>query len=330
VIFVSHKLDEIRELCTRAAVLRQGRLVGEALPPFDVQRLVAMMFEREISPGERVAYTPGPTALRLQDVEAERGRIRIRGVNLEVQSGETIGLAGMEGSGQSLLLQACAGLVPISGGRLFLDGGDLTGKTYRHFKRRGVAYVPATRLEEGLIPGLSLADHFLLTQPRPGLFIDREKGRRLAEERIAEFNIKGTPANRVESLSGGNQQRALLALVKAGAKLMLLEHPTRGLDIESVIYLWGKLKDRCNKGGAIIFASSDLEELLLYSDRILVFFAGKVSAPLDAAGTTVQELGQLIGGTGLGGGASGSRRGSGAGDAGDVEAGGSLTETTRG
>jgi simple sugar transport system ATP-binding protein len=80
---------------------------------------------------------------------------------------------------------------------------------------------------------------------------------------------------------------------------MLLEHPTRGLDIESVIYLWGKLKDRCKQGGAIIFASSDLEELLRYSDRILVFFAGKVSAPLDAATTTVQELGQLIGGTGL-------------------------------
>jgi simple sugar transport system ATP-binding protein len=162
-----------------------------------------------------------------------------------------------------------------------------------------VAYVPASRLEEGLIPGLSLTDHFLLTQPKPGFFIDREKGRSLAQERIAEFNIKGAPANRVESLSGGNQQRALLALVKAGAKLMLLEQPTRGLDIESVIYLWSKLKDRCNQGGAIIFASSDLDELLRYSDRILVFFAGKMSGPLDAATTTVHELGQLIGGTGL-------------------------------
>jgi ABC-type uncharacterized transport system ATPase subunit len=299
VIFVSHKLDEIQELCTRAAVLRQGRLVGEASPPFDVQQLVTMMFEREISPGERVACTPGPTLLRLSEVEAEHGRIRMQGVDLEVRAGETIGLAGMEGSGQGLLLRACAGLLPISGGRLSFEGTDLTGKNYRHFKRRGVAYVPASRLEEGLIPGLSLADHFLLTQPKPGLFIDREKGRRVAQERIAEFNIKGTPANKVESLSGGNQQRALLALVKAGAKLMLLEHPTRGLDIESVIYLWSKLKDRCNQGGAIIFASSDLEELLLYSDRILVFFAGKASAPLDAATTTVQELGQLIGGTGL-------------------------------
>ncbi len=87
----------------------------------------------------------------------------------------------------------------------------------------------------------------------------------------------------MESLSGGNQQRALLALVKPGAKLMLLEHPTRGLDVESVIYLWSKLKERCGQGEAIIFTSSDLDELLRYSDRILVFFAGRVSGPLDAA-----------------------------------------------
>jgi len=214
-----------------------------------------------------------------------------------VKAGETIGLAGMEGSGQSLLLQACAGLAPPTRGRVYLDGTDLTGKAYRQFKKRGVAYVPATRLEEGLIPGLSLTDHFLLTEKKPGFFIDRERGRRIAEDRIAQFNIKGTPANTVESLSGGNQQRALLALVKPGSKLMLLEHPTRGLDVESVIYLWSKLKERCDQGEAIIFTSSDLDELLRYSDRILVFFAGKVSGPIDAATTSVDELGQLIGGS---------------------------------
>ncbi len=115
---MSHKLDEVQDLCTRVAVLRQGRLVGEALPPFEVQRLVTMMFEREISPGERVACTPGKTLLRLSALEAEHGRLRIHGVDLEVRAGETIGLAGMEGSGQSLLLRACAGLVPVTGGRL--------------------------------------------------------------------------------------------------------------------------------------------------------------------------------------------------------------------
>ena len=301
VLFVSHKLEEVQELCTRVAVLRQGRLVGEALPPFRVDHLVTMMFEREVSPGERYACAPGKTVLRLSGLGAEHGRIRFDGLDLDVKEGETIGLAGMEGSGQSLLLEACAGLAPPTGGRVHLEGADLTGKTYRHFKKRGVAYVPATRLEEGLIPGLSLTDHFLLTEKRPGFFIDRERGREIAEQRITQFNIKGTPANPVESLSGGNQQRALLALVKPGSKLMLLEHPTRGLDVESVIYLWSKLKERCNQGEAIIFTSSDLDELLRYSDRILVFFAGKVSGPLDAAATTIDELGQLIGG-GTGGG----------------------------
>ncbi len=118
----------------------------------------------------------------------------------------------------------------------------------------------------------------------------------MAQERVAEFNIKGTPDSKVEALSGGNQQRALLALIPPDARLLLLEQPTRGLDLESVIYLWSKLKDRCEGGAAIIFASSDLDELLRYSDRILVFFAGRISRPLDAGTTTVEQLGELIGG----------------------------------
>ena len=248
VIFVSHKLEEVQELCTRVAVLRQGRLVGEAQPPFDVDQLVTMMFSRQVSPGERMSCAPGAPILELSSVGVERGRLRLNGLDFAVREGETIGLAGMEGSGQSLLLRACAGLVPTVGGRITFRDADLTGKPYRYFKKRGVAYVPASRLEEGLIPGLTLTEHFLLTNKEGGMFIDREKGRRLAEKRIAEFNIRGTPGNRVESLSGGNQQRALLALVKERAKLLLLEHPTRGLDIESVIYLWGKLNERCIGG----------------------------------------------------------------------------------
>jgi general nucleoside transport system ATP-binding protein len=106
------------------------------------------------------------------------------------------------------------------------------------------------------------------------------------------------PTSTVDSLSGGNQQRALLALMNNPLSLILMEHPTRGLDVESSIYIWGKLKDRCGTGTGIIFISADLDEILHYSDRILVFFAGKVSEPLDAATTTVDQLGQLIGGKG--------------------------------
>jgi len=161
-----------------------------------------------------------------------------------------------------------------------------------------VEFLPAARLEEGLIPGLSLTEHYVLAERSKGVFINRERGVKLAEERIASFNIKGTPDHTVESLSGGNQQRALLSLLRSPLSLVLIEHPTRGLDIESVIYIWGKLKERCRQGAAIMFISSDLEEILQYSDRVLVFFSGKVSEPLDASTTTVEQLGQLIGGKG--------------------------------
>jgi simple sugar transport system ATP-binding protein len=128
--------------------------------------------------------------------------------------------------------------------------------------------------------------------------IDQISAETLAQERISDFSIRGTPKSTVESLSGGNQQRALLALMRTPLSLVLMEHPTRGLDVESSIYIWGKLKDRCQQGTAILFISADLEEILYYSDRILVFFAGRVSPPLEASSTTVDQLGQLIGGKG--------------------------------
>jgi simple sugar transport system ATP-binding protein len=153
-------------------------------------------------------------------------------------------------------------------------------------------------LEEGLVPGLNLTEHFILAEEAKGFFINWDKGRQLAQERIKAFDVRGTPANTVESLSGGNQQRALLALLRDPLNLLLLEHPTRGLDIESVIYIWNKLKERCQKGTSILFVSSDLEEILQYSDRVLVFFSGKVTSPLEASTLTTEKLGELIGGKG--------------------------------
>jgi simple sugar transport system ATP-binding protein len=126
--------------------------------------------------------------------------------------------------------------------------------------------------------------------------IDQKNALEICDQRIIEYNIKGTQSTNVEMLSGGNQQRALLALLKEPLNLILLEHPTRGLDVESSIYIWSKLKLRCSEGAAIIFISTDLEEILNYSDRILVFFSGQVSKPLNANSTTVEDLGELIGG----------------------------------
>ena len=303
-IFVSHKLEDVENLCDQVAVLRQGKLVSEMKrapageKPFETKKLVEMMFGKEITLGARQVAERHGCILELQDVSIEDTRLKIKNVNLEVDGGEVIGLAGMEGSGQGAFLRACAGIVRPVGGSVRVRGRDLTGKAYHVYKRNGVEFLPAARLEEGLVPGLSLTEHYILAEKSKGVFINREHGVRQAQERIESFNIKGTPSHTVESLSGGNQQRALLSLLRDPLSLILVEHPTRGLDIESVIYIWAKLKERCRKGTAIMFISSDLEEILQYSDRVLVFYSGQVSQPLDASRTTVEQLGQLIGGKG--------------------------------
>lgn len=298
-IFVSHKLEDVESLCDRVAVLRAGELVGEFTPPYETKKFVSTMFGKEITLGERQPAKTGDVVLSLEDVSLEDSRVRIDHVNVDIRAGEVIGLAGLEGSGQGMFIRACAGLVRPVGGKVMLKGKNLTGKPYHTFKHEGVNFLPAARLEEGLVPGLSLTDHFVLAEEPKGVFIDKAYGQKLAEDRIKSFNIRGTPVSMIESLSGGNQQRAELALLQTPLSLVLLEHPTRGLDIESVIYIWSKLKDRCKQeGAAIIFISSDLEEVLQYSDRLLVFFSGKVSEPIDAATTSVEQLGQLIGGKG--------------------------------
>ncbi len=300
IIFVTHKLEEVEMLCDQVAVLRAGKVVGEMRPPYDLDELVRMMFGKVISKGERISAPLGKTVLQIKNLAVEDVRIRIAGVNLEVREGEVIGLAGMEGSGQRHLLRACAGLVRPVEGEIWVDGDNLTGKGYHEFMRHGVAYVPAARLEEGLVPTLTLMEHVILADEQRGLVIDREAALEKTRERIATFNIRGRPNLPVESLSGGNQQRALLALLRPGLRLILMEHPTRGLDMESAIWVWETLKRRCREERtAIFFMSSDLEEILHYSDRILVFFSGQVSEPIPAEETDIEQLGQLIGGRGF-------------------------------
>lgn len=298
VIFVSHKLDDIEALCRQVVVLRSGKLVGEAPAPFNARQLIGMMFGKDVSAGTRSSSKPGDKVLELRELTIEDVQLTLTAIDLDVYQREVIGLAGMEGSGQGPFIRACAGLVRPVNGRVLVNGKDLTGSSYHTFKRSGVAFMPASRMEEGLIPGLTLTEHFVLAEESRGLFVDRDRGNNLAEERIKSFNIRGLPTSTVESLSGGNQQRALLALLRAPLSLILLEHPTRGLDVKSEIYIWSKLKERCRQGTAILFVSSDLDEILQYSDRVLVFFSGRVTRPLEAGSLTTDKLGELIGGMG--------------------------------
>ena len=302
VIFVSHKLEEIETLCHRAAVFRGGALVGEAIQPYHTDDLVRLMFGKPMELGQSLGCQNEDALLEIRNLEIEDVRLHIKNVDLCVKAGEVIGLAGMEGSGQRLFLRALGGLFPTTGStHIIVKGHDLTHDPYSSYLKAGISYVPADRMEEGLIPGLSLKDHFVLTGEYRGVFINEENVLDRTKEKINEFNIKGRPGSLVEELSGGNQQRALLALLHDPLKLVLLEHPSRGLDLESTIWLWEKLKERCKSGTSVIFISSDLEQILHYSDRILVFFGGKVSQPIKASDTNVDQLGQLIGGKGFSG-----------------------------
>ncbi|WP_437917416.1 ATP-binding cassette domain-containing protein [Sorangium sp. So ce302] len=285
--------------------------------PAGADRLVALMFGEALAPQERspeegggAALAPlerlpepsggaepsGGEALALGGVAFGDHRLDVRIAHLAVRRGEVIGLAGLEGSGQRLLLRACAGLLRARRGRVVVGGADLTGRPYPAFLRAGVGYLPADRRREGLIAGLSIEEHVALRAPRPGLFLRPREIRRAAERAIEALRIRGRPDTPVERLSGGNQQRTQLALLPAGLALLLLEQPTRGLDIASARWVWEQLLARCRAGAALLFASSDLDELMRYSDRILVFSGGRVSPPVGVADLTLDRLGRMIGG----------------------------------
>jgi simple sugar transport system ATP-binding protein len=297
VIFVSHKLGEVEELCDRVTVLRRGKVAGHIEVPFTTDQLVQLMFGQSLPRSERQPVTLGEPALELQDVTVQTYRLTVPHLSLTVRAGEVVGLAGLEGSGQRLMLQACVGLQRPADGRILLAGQDFTRRPYRDFLAAGVAYLPAGRVEEGLIRGLTLTEHYVLAQRgRQPALIDWAAAATGMQQKITQFNIQGRPAMPVEALSGGNQQRALLSLLPPALKLLALEHPTRGLDIESTAWVWEQLLERRQSGTAILFISTDLDELLERSDRIVVFSGGAMAPPIDAAHTSVEQLGYLIGG----------------------------------
>jgi len=296
VIFVSHKLEEIEQLCHRVTVMRRGQVIGHVIAPFTTDRLVEMMFGEVVVAGERPSAPIGDTALQLDKVTVDDELITVSDLSIEVAAGEVLGLAGLEGSGQRTFLQTCAGLLRPDAGTISLAGIDLTGKGYRSFLRAGVHYLPAGRLEEGLVAGMTITEHFELVSGRSSFFVDWDAAANTAEADVESHFIKGTKDSTAESLSGGNQQRLLLAMMPDDIKLLLMEHPTRGLDIESADWVWTQLLARRESGTAIVFASADLDELLRYSDRIAVFFNGNVFAEVDATSITPDQLGHLIGG----------------------------------
>jgi simple sugar transport system ATP-binding protein len=296
VMLVSHKLEDVEILCDRVTVLRQGEVTGLMDTPFDTAGLLAMMFGAPPVPPSRCSMLPGEPILSLKRVWASGGRTGLKDCNMVVRQGEVIGLAGLEGSGQGVLLRLATGLTQPRKGSIHLAGRKMLGKDFHTYQNKGVAFLPAARLEEGLITGLSVIEHFALQKNHNGFLVKWQRVSERANQGIEGFRIKGTPDTLVESLSGGNQQRLLLSFLPADPILLLLENPTRGLDVESVHWVWQHLQKYCAAQTSIVFSSSELDEILMVADRVLVFFDGTIIKDVATDETDIHELGRAIAG----------------------------------
>lgn len=298
VLLVSHKLEDVLALCDEVAVLRAGQVVGTLEMPATIDQLVTLMFGDTLKPQTRPPAPPQPEgklALQLDRIHVHDKRLHVRDFSLEVKPGEVVGFAGLDHSGQELVLRACAGLTRIHHGKISINQQVMTGKSYRSFLGAGVAFAAAGRLEEGLIAGLTLTEHIALaTQTKP--LVDWAQAQQTTAAQLHLYDVRGTPDSLIETLSGGNQQRVLMALMPQQPAVLILENPARGLDVDSARWIWQQLLLRRDGGTAILFSSPDLDELVNYSDRIIVFYAGKTYHINDVSQTNIDQLGRLIGG----------------------------------
>jgi ABC-type uncharacterized transport system ATPase subunit len=296
VILVSHKLEDVEALCDKITVLRQGTVAGEMESPFNTNSLLEMMFGKAPVIPMRDKAKTGEIILEMNQVFASGGRTGLKNCDITVRQGEVIGLAGLEGSGQDVFLRVAAGLKKPYKGSVRLQGMKMNGKDYHKYNNRGVTYLPSSRLEEGLISGLNITEHILLLDKQKGFFVKSVHAFREAKKNISRFRIKAEPKSLVESLSGGNQQRLLLSFLPANPILLLLGNPTRGLDMESVLWVWQHLHQYCAHKACIVFSSSELDEILMNADRVLVFFNGAVIKDERTDRTDAHELGRAIAG----------------------------------
>jgi simple sugar transport system ATP-binding protein len=296
VLLVSHKLEDVEALCDTVTVLRQGKVAGSMQAPFDTPRLLSMMFNNLPTAPDRQQQNNGEALLEMTDVSGAGGRTGLKNCTIVLRQKEVVGLAGLEGSGQGVFLRIAAGLTTPASGRLRLNRQAMTGKDHPNFQTAGVGFLPSARLEEGLMPGLSIAEHVALKNQNQSFLIHWSKALIDAQTNIDSFRVMGAPGTLVESLSGGNQQRLLLSFLPLSPKLLLLENPTRGLDLESAMWIWNHLLAYKQSGASLVFSSSELDEILMVADRILVFFEGRIIADMPRDQTDGRSLGRAIAG----------------------------------
>ena len=264
--------------------------------PFSTETLLEMIFGTPPAPPVLLPVAPGDPILEMDAVSTIGGRCGLRNCSIRIREGEIIGLAGLEGSGQELFLRLASGIKKPTQGTITLNGIRMNGRDHHAFKDMRVVFMPTARLEEGLIPGLSIAEHVALQNRRKGFIVRWLEWLQKAEQQITRFHIKGKPDSKVETLSGGNQQRLLLSLLPETPRLLLLENPTRGLDVESTHWIWEQLQHHRRNQAGIVFSSTELDEILMIAHRILVFFDGHLIKDVDTSQTNIHELGKAIAG----------------------------------
>jgi simple sugar transport system ATP-binding protein len=307
VIFITHKLKEILEISDRVAVLRRGRVAGEAKPSETTQEALAeLMVGRPVDlVVDKSTASPGDVVLSVDDlfVADDREQITVTGVSFEVRAGEIVGVAGVQGNGQTELVEALTGMRPVASGTIHLSGEDVTREHPRGIHRRGVAHIPEDRQRFGLVMNFSITENMVLdTYYDPpyskGIVMDWDAADDATKRLVEQFDVRtpsiSIPAN---NLSGGNQQKVIVAReFSRETKLAVASQPTRGLDVGSIEYIHGRIVQARDDGAAMLIVSTELDEVMALADRLLVMYDGRIVAELDPTQVSNADVGLYMAG----------------------------------
>ncbi|HET8663197.1 MAG TPA: ABC transporter ATP-binding protein [Nocardioides sp.] len=305
IVFITHKLREVRAVADRITVIRRGKVVGQASPTASSAELASMMVGRPVSLEiEKEPREPEGEILRVEDLTVvdHTGQVTVDDVSFSVRGGEIYALAGVQGNGQTELTEALVGLEQVQTGRVLLEGRDVTRAGIDAMIGLGVGYVPEDRLHDGLVSSFSVAENLVLDlyhrEPfSRGLSLDLDKIRENAQARVEEFDVRTSSIEHTAStLSGGNQQKVVLAReLSRPLKLLIVAQPTRGLDVGSMEFVHRRIVAERDNGAAVIVISTELDEVLGLADRIGVMYRGKIIGEM-AGGADPEAIGLLMAG----------------------------------
>ncbi len=307
IIFITHKLKEVLAVADSVTVMRRGQVVDTVNPKgMNEQSLAAMMVGREVLLRvDKTPAQPGKPVVNIEHltVRDERGVEVVRDVSLEVRAGEILGIAGVQGNGQTELAEVLTGLRGAQSGRILLDGQPIPLQDPRYLFEHGLGHVPEDRHKHGLVLSYDLVDNIALcTYYKPpfakGFQRDRQAVLEKTEELIQEFDVRTpSPFVHASTLSGGNQQKVIVAReMSRPIKFLVVNQPTRGLDVGSIEFIHKRIVEERDQGVAVLLVSAELDEILGLADRIAVMFHGRVVATLPAAEATREQLGLLMAG----------------------------------